>query len=84
MDYNWIKIYTSTDPFKIELLKGFLNENNIIAMSINKKDSSYLSFGEIELLVNERDVMKAKILITKQERWTLIISLEGFFQDQYM
>ena len=68
MDYNWIKIYTSTDPFKIELLKGFLNENNIIAMSINKKDSSYLSFGEIELLVNEKDVMKAKILITKQER----------------
>ena len=68
MDYNWTKIYTSTDPFKIELLKGFLNENNIIAMSINKKDSSYLSFGEIELLVNEKDVMKAKILITKQER----------------
>ena len=68
MDYNWIKIYTSTDPFKIELLKGFLNENNIMAMSINKKDSSYLSFGEIELLVNEKDVMKAKILITKQER----------------
>ena len=68
MDYNWIKIYTSTDPFKIELLKGFLNENNIIAMSINKKDSSYLSFGEIELLVNEKDVMKAKALIIKQER----------------
>jgi hypothetical protein len=68
VDYNWIKIYTSTDPFKIELLKGFLNENNIIAMSINKKDSSYLSFGEIELLVNEKDVMKAKTLITKQER----------------
>ncbi len=68
MDYNWIKIYTSTDPFKIELLKGFLNENNIIAMSINKKDSSYLSFGEIELLVNEKDVMKAKTLIIKQER----------------
>ncbi len=68
MDYNWIKIYTSTDPFKIELLKGFLNENNIMAMSINKKDSSYLSFGEIELLVNEKDVMKAKTLRTKQER----------------
>ena len=68
MNYNWIKIYTSTDPSKIELLKGFLNENNIVAMSINKKDSSYLSFGEIELLVNEKDVMKAKTLITKQER----------------
>ena len=68
MDYNWIKIYTSTDPFKIELLKGFLDENNIVAMSINKKDSSYLAFGEIELLVDAKDVMKAKILIKKQER----------------
>ena len=67
MDYNWIKIYTSTDPFKIELLKGSLNENNIVAMSINKKDSSYLAFGEIELLVDAKDVMKAKILIKKQE-----------------
>ena len=67
MDYNWIKIYTSTDPFKIELLKGFLDQNNIVAMSINKKDSSYLAFGEIELLVEAKDVMKAKILIKKQE-----------------
>ena len=67
MDYNWIKIYASTDPFKIELLKGFLDQNNIVAMSINKKDSSYLAFGEIELLVDAKDVMKAKILIKKQE-----------------
>ena len=67
MDYNWIRIYTSTDPFKIELLKGFLDQNNIVAMSINKKDSSYLAFGEIELLVDAKDVMKAKILIKKQE-----------------
>ena len=67
MNYNWIKIYTSTDPFKIELLKGFLDQNNIVAMSINKKDSSYLAFGEIELLVDAKDVMKAKILIKKQE-----------------
>jgi|TARA_B110000116_G_scaffold263404_1_gene269854 hypothetical protein len=68
VDYNWIKIYASTDPFKIELLKGFLDENNIVAMSINKKDSSYLAFGEVELLVDAKDVMKAKILIKKQER----------------
>ena len=67
MDYNWIKIYTSTDPFKIELLKGSLDQNNIVAMSINKKDSSYLAFGKIELLVDAKDVMKAKILIKKQE-----------------
>ncbi|MBC8266517.1 MAG: DUF2007 domain-containing protein [Flavobacteriales bacterium] len=66
MDY-WIKIYTSTDLFKIELLKGFLKENNIIAMSINKKDSSYLAFGDVELYVDSENVMKAKMLIKKQE-----------------
>ena len=67
MDYNWIRIYTSTDPFKIELLKGFLDQNNIVAMSINKKDSSYLAFGEIELFVDAKDVLQAKVLINKQE-----------------
>ena len=68
MTNNWTKVYTSTEPYKIELLKGFLDENNIVAMSINKKDSSYLAFGEVELLVDAKDVMKAKILIKKQER----------------
>ena len=67
MDYNWIKIYTSSNPFKMELLKGFLKENNITAMSINKQDSSYLAFGEIELFVDAKDVLQAKMLINKQE-----------------
>ena len=68
MPDNWIKIASSKQAYKIALLKGLFKENNIISVSINKKDSSYLSFGEIELLVNEKDVMKVKILITKQER----------------
>lgn len=67
MDSNWIKIYTSSHPFQIELLKGFLKENNITAVSINKQDSSYLSFGEIELFVDSQDVLKTKMLIKKQE-----------------
>ncbi len=67
MDYNWIKIYASSEPYKIELLKGFLEENNITAMSINKQDSSYLAFGEIELFVDAKDVLKAKNLISKQD-----------------
>ena len=68
MEKNWTKIFVSTNPNLVNLLVALLEEKEIPAVSINKKDSSYLSFGEIELLVNEKDVMKAKILITKQER----------------
>ena len=67
MDYNWIKIYSSSEPFKIEILKGFLKEKNITAISINKQDSSYLAFGDIELFVDAKDVLQAKMLIKKQE-----------------
>ena len=64
---NWIKVYTSTEPYKIELLKGFLLKHNIRAIPINKKDSSYLVFGDIELFVASKDVLHTKNLINKQE-----------------
>ena len=63
---NWIKIASSKQAYQIELLKGMLEENNIIAVSVNKKDSSYLAFGEIELFVESKDVIQAKDLIKNQ------------------
>ncbi len=63
---NWIKIASSKEAYQIELLKGMLEENNIIAVSVNKKDSSYLAFGEIELFVESKDVIQAKDLIKNQ------------------
>lgn len=63
---NWIKIASSKQAYQIELLKGMLEENNIIAISVNKKDSSYLAFGEIELFVESKDVIQAKNLIKIQ------------------
>ena len=63
---NWIKIASSKQAYQIELLKGMLEENNIIAVSVNKKDSSYLAFGEIELFVESKDVIQAKDLIKIQ------------------
>ncbi len=65
MGCNWIKIYSSTDPFKIDLMKGLLEENNIRNVSMNKKDSSYLCFGEIDILIDHKDFDKARILINK-------------------
>lgn len=63
MHKDWIKIYSTGINYQAELLKGLLVENNIEAVIINKKDSSY-GFGELELYVHTNDVVKAKHLLT--------------------
>lgn len=65
MDENWTLIYSSSQIYKAEILKGFLEENDILSVVINKKDSAYL-FGEAELYVKVDDAFKAKQLILKQ------------------
>jgi hypothetical protein len=64
MDAGWTKIYSSPDNYKIEILKGLLNEIGIEAVSINKKDSAYL-FGEIELYVPANHSLRARQIILK-------------------
>lgn len=66
MEKNWVLLYSSGEPHKIEFIKGLLSENNIRSIDINKKDSSYL-LGEIELYVNRNEVLKAKYIIDKNK-----------------
>ena len=63
MSEDWINIFTSSKLYEIELIRGLLLENDIESFVINKQDSAYL-FGEIELLVQFNDVLKAKQIIT--------------------
>lgn len=67
MNKDWIKIYSTGVDYKAELLKGLLFENNIEAVILNKKDSSY-GFGELELYVSSDDVIKAKHVIDTQDQ----------------
>ncbi|MBN1338272.1 MAG: DUF2007 domain-containing protein [Bacteroidales bacterium] len=64
MDSNWTKVYSSPQGYLIEIVKGLLAENDIEAVSINKKDSSYL-FGEIELYVPSQHSLKARQILSK-------------------
>jgi hypothetical protein len=66
MDKTWTKIYTTSDVYKIELLRGLLMDNEIDAVVINKKDSAYL-IGDAELYVKADHVIIAKRLINQQE-----------------
>ena len=68
MDVNWALIYTTGVPYKGELLKAVLEDNNIDSVVLNKQDSSY-HFGELELYVKAEDVVKAKRIISAHEEF---------------
>ncbi|MCD6202168.1 MAG: DUF2007 domain-containing protein [Bacteroidales bacterium] len=67
MEKNWIKIFSTDQPYQAELARQVLEENGIQAVVMNKKDSSYLMFGETELYVSQDEVIKAKQLIKTLE-----------------
>ena len=63
---GWFKIYTSTNPIKVEIIKHMLKENNIDSVIINKQDSSYNMFGNIELYTKKTN-HKLAIELIKQK-----------------
>ncbi|HEY0176469.1 MAG TPA: DUF2007 domain-containing protein [Pedobacter sp.] len=67
MDNNWTKVYTTENPVTAEIIKQGLIENDIAAVIMNKKDSSYQTFGIIEVLVNKKDVDAAEAYIQSTE-----------------
>ena len=62
---KWSILKTSNQLFELEMMKGFLLENGINAIVMNKQDSSYQVFGEGELLVKEGDLERAKELLNQ-------------------
>ena len=47
----WNKIYTTRNFAEATIIHGMLEENEIPVQVMNKQDSSYLNFGDIELYV---------------------------------
>jgi len=67
MEKDWVKIFSTDKTYQAELARQILLENDIQSVVINKKDSSYLIFGETEVYVNRDDVLRAKQLIKTLE-----------------
>ena len=62
---DWYKLYTTRNYAEANIIKGMLEENNILVVILNKLDSSYLTFGEIELYVPSHLKDIAKQLLDK-------------------
>ncbi len=66
---GWTKISTYNTAFDAELQHTLLAENDIKAVVINEKDSSFL-IGEVDLYVEEENVDKALALLNEIENET--------------
>jgi hypothetical protein len=62
MEEGWVIAYTTNEMFQAELLKQVLGDHGIEAVIINKMDSSYRTFGNIEIYVRQDKILKAKKL----------------------
>ncbi|MCL4483565.1 MAG: DUF2007 domain-containing protein [Bacteroidetes bacterium] len=59
MEKSWKKIYFSGDEFKVLIARDLLAESGINAVIMNQKDSSYTTFGDVELYIEGQDEKEA-------------------------
>ncbi|MEZ5002981.1 MAG: DUF2007 domain-containing protein [Chitinophagales bacterium] len=64
---NWAKIYTTDVHYKADMAKDVLAAADIQAVVVDKKDSAYGVFGEIELYVQRQNVVRALHILSKKE-----------------
>lgn len=60
---DWKKVYSSTQLAAASMVMGILNENGIVAKTLNKQDSSFVFLGKIEVHVPALEYDKALTLI---------------------
>ncbi|KOF03917.1 putative signal transducing protein [Roseivirga ehrenbergii] len=59
---NWNTVFKTNMPHQAEIVKDVLIDNNIEAVLLNQKDSSY-HFGNLEVKVEQSNVIKALKII---------------------
>jgi len=65
MEKDWVIAYESKQEYLAEIARSVLSDNDIESVIINKKDSIYNSFGDIEVYVNRDNLIRAKQILQK-------------------
>jgi len=67
MEKNWVKIFTSSNFYKSEIVKQVLTGHHIDAVLLNRQASSHQAFGDIEVYIHKEDFSQAiEIMILNQ------------------
>lgn len=62
MLFNWVIVYENKLAHRVQIVKDFLEDNEIDCFLVNKKDSAY-QFGNFQLFVDRDKILIAKKLI---------------------
>lgn len=65
MEKDWVIAYESKQEYLADIARTILSDNDIESVIINKKDSIYNSFGDIEVYVNRDNLIRAKQILQK-------------------
>lgn len=63
MEKDWVKVFTTNDTFKANLVRDLLENNDIAAVVLNKKETLTVIIGEAEVYVKREETIKAINLI---------------------
>ena len=67
MEKNWVRIYKSANFYQSEIVKQMLLQHHIEAVLMNKQDSSYHNFGDVEVYIHQENFSNAiEIMILNQ------------------
>jgi len=58
-------VYRTSEVHMANIIKLKLEEEGVRVIMINKMDTSYNNFGQIELYVDQKEVIRAKYIIEK-------------------
>jgi len=65
--HDLVLLTSSKFPVGIEILRARLESEGMRVVVLNKMDSSYLNFGDVELYVDREDFLKAKRFLDAQD-----------------
>lgn len=63
MEKDWVVVFETGQPYQAEIAKDVLENEGIDAVILNKRDSSYVVFGSIEVHVHQDFKEKATELL---------------------
>jgi hypothetical protein len=67
MAENWVKAFQSGRMIRAEIAREILEQNEIPAVIVNRKDSSYPIFGTCEVHVPASDLLQAQTILTNED-----------------
>jgi hypothetical protein len=63
MEKDWKLVYYKGEDYKAVIAKELLEENGFRSVVLNRKDSTYQTFGDIELYVSGEDEQKSELIL---------------------